>query len=92
MADTIDWLQAFIGQTVVIDLAEQHLAIGTLSEVSRDHIALTDADLHDRREANSTKDVYLIETRHIGVRVNRKRVVVPRHIVLAVSRLEDVST
>ena len=87
----IDWMQGFIGGVVVCDLADSHLIIGTLVEAGPHHVAFTDADLHDHRESNSSKDVYLIETRKFGVRANRTRVTVPRQLVIAVSRLDDIA-
>ena len=87
----IDWLQEFIGSVVVCDLADGFLVVGMLSAAGPQHVAFTDADLHDHRESNSPKDVYLIETRKFGVRANRKRVAVPRQLVIAVCRLDDVT-
>jgi hypothetical protein len=86
-----DFLTPFLGQTVVCDLGEHHLAIGQLAAVGPDHLSFTEVDLHDHREANSTKDVYLIETRKYGVRVNRKHLAVPRRQLIAICLLTDVA-
>jgi len=88
---TIDWLHEFRGQLVACDLADQYLLVGVLDQVGPQHLSFIDADLHDHREANSTKDVYLIETRKFGLRVNRKRVSIPRPLLLAISRLNDIT-
>ncbi len=85
------WIRALIGQVVVVDLDESYLVIGTLQRVDDHHLAFSEADLHDHREANCTKDVYLLETRQLGVRYNRKQVAIPRSRVLALSRLEDIA-
>jgi hypothetical protein len=85
-----DWLGEFIGQVVVVDLAEPYLVIGRLEACGPDHLAFADADLHDHREANSTKEVYALESLKLGVRANRRRVVVPRRQLVAISRLDDV--
>ncbi len=85
-----DWLTAFIGHLVVADLDDHFLVIGTLTHVAPDHLAFANADLHDHREANSTREVYVIESRKIGVRVNRHHVWIPRNRLVAVSRLDDV--
>jgi hypothetical protein len=87
-----DWLTALRGQLVVADLDESYLVIGVLVEADEACLIFTDADLHDHREANCTKDVYLIETLKLGVRANRKRVVVPRRRMVAISRLEDIAS
>ncbi len=86
----MSWLQPFVGQQVVADLDAGYLVIGTLVEVGTDHLVFVDADLHDHAEANSTKEVYTLETRKIGIRANRQRVAVPRHRLVALSRLDDV--
>ena len=85
-----DFLEPFRGQVVVCDLGEFYLAIGTLTVFSDDHVELSEADLHDQRDANSTKEVYALETQKLGVRVNRKRVVMPRRHLVAVSLLSDL--
>jgi hypothetical protein len=91
-SDAEAWIRGLIGQLVVVDLDESYLVIGTLQSVDDHHLAFKEADLHDHREANCTKDVYLLETRQLGVRFNRKQVAIPRSRVLAVSRLEDIAS
>lgn len=85
-----DWLAAFVGRVVVCDLAEPYLVIGRLAACGPDHLAFEDADLHDHRESNSTKEVYAIESLKLGVRANRRRVAVPRRQLVAISLLDDV--
>jgi hypothetical protein len=82
---------AFLRQPVIIDLDAPYLAIGTLVAVDDDSVTLADCDLHDHREANSTKEVYAIESRQLGVRANRRQVVIPRERIVAVSLLADVT-
>jgi hypothetical protein len=85
-----DLLAPLIGQVVVADLADWHVVIGTLAAVQPDGLVLVDADLHDQREGNATKEVYCLETRSLGVRANRRRVVIPRRQVVAVCLLCDI--
>jgi hypothetical protein len=92
MAMGADWLQVYVGKIVVCDLDQSYLVLGCLESFSESHVQFTDADLHDHREANSSKDVYIIESRRLGVRINRTRVAVPRHRLLAMSLLEEVAT
>ncbi len=85
-----DWLRPLIGEVVVADLAEFYLVIGILVAASDAHLEFREADLHDHREANSSKEVYVLESRTIGVRVNRARLWVPRRQVVAISLITDV--
>ncbi len=86
----MDFITPFIGHTVIVDLDDHYLVIGTLTGADTTHLAFTGADLHDHREANSTKEVYALESLRIGVRVNRVRVTVPRHRLVAISLLADI--
>ena len=85
-----DWLRPYVGKVVIADLDELYMVIGTVAEIGADHLLFIDADLHDHREANSTKEVYALESRKIGVRVNRTRVAVPLRRLVAISLLEDL--
>ncbi len=86
-----DWLQRYVGQQVVADLHEFYLIIGKLDAISANHLSFIEADLHDHREANSTKEIYVLETQKFGVRINRMRVDVPRSQLVAISRMDDVT-
>lgn len=85
-----DFLDAYRDAVVVCELAEPYLVIGKLVGWSLQHLTLVEVDLHDHRDANSTKDVYLIETKRYGVRANRERVDIPRHTLVAICHLNDV--
>lgn len=87
-----DFVAGLVGQVVVVDLDGPWIAFGVLESVGHDHLVLVQADLHDLREGSSTRDVYALESRTLGVRVNRARVAIPLRQVVAVSRLEDVTS
>jgi hypothetical protein len=86
-----DPLATLTGQVVVIDLDGPWIAFGRLGAVAGAWIELLDADLHDMREGASSRDVYALETQKLGVRVNRRRVLLPLSQVVAVSRLDDLT-
>lgn len=88
MAD--DWLEDYRDQVVVADLAECYVVIGRLVAFSPDHLAFAEADLHDHRDSNSTKEVYCLETARLGVRSNRRAVAIPRRQLVAISRLTEL--
>ena len=83
-------LEEMIGQIVVVDLRGQYVVLGTLLRFDEHFLELRNADLHDLRDADSTRELYVAEARITGVQRNRKRVLVVRTEVVAVSRLEDV--
>ncbi|HBI46374.1 MAG TPA: hypothetical protein DDY78_26510 [Planctomycetales bacterium] len=83
-------LEEMIGQIIVVDLRGQYVVLGTLLRFDDHCLELRNADLHDLRDADSTRELYVLEARVTGVQRNRKRVLVVRAEVVAVSRLEDV--
>ena len=83
-------IASFLGQQVVLDTQGPLIYIGTLAEVGRGFFVLAEADVHDRNDSPATKELYLVETVELGVRVNRERVVVMREVVASVSLLAEV--
>jgi hypothetical protein len=94
MADTLpdDPLAGFVGQVVILDTQGPLMYIGTLENVGQTAIVLQMADVHDIRDSRTSKDLYLVETRDLGVHVNREKVVVMREQVASISLLADVSS
>jgi hypothetical protein len=84
-------LHDFIGQVVVLDTQGPLIYLGTLTQVLPHHILLTDADVHDSNDSRATKDLYLIEARDLGVRMNRKRVMVAAAQIASASLLSDIT-
>jgi hypothetical protein len=87
-----DLLADLVGAIVVVDLDGPWLGFGRLTRVTAAWIELSEADLHDLREGSSSRDVYALETQKHGVRVNRRRVVMPLAQIIAVSRLDEVTS
>jgi hypothetical protein len=83
-------LDELIGQKVVVDMHSQFVCLGTLLRIDALFLELRNADLHDLRDTDTTRELYVAESRATGVKRNRKRVMVVRSEVVAVSRLEDV--
>lgn len=91
MSTSPSWLDSFVGHIVVADLDASYLVIGRLDAADAATLSFSEADLHDHAEANCTKEVYAIDSRKLGVRVNRKRVTVPTGRLLALSLLDEVA-
>ena len=92
MADTPDseTLTPFLEQVVVLDTQGPLLYIGLLRLITPAALVLADADVHDTNDSRASKDLYLVETRDLGVRVNRTLVVVMRQQIASISLLRDV--
>lgn len=75
---------------MVVDLAGPFLCLGRLEAVDPGFLTLTDADFHDLRDSNTTRESYVIDSRRVGIRRNRARVLVKLSEVVAVTKFEDI--
>ena len=53
-------------------------------------MVLKNADLHDLRDTDTTRENYIVESKTTGIKRNRKRVLVLRSDMVAIARLDDV--
>jgi len=83
-------LQPLLGKLVVLDTSGPFVYIGRLARVGSEYLVLTEADVHDMRDAGGTREAYVVEAKRIGVRVNRSAVHVKLAQVLSLSALEEV--
>ncbi|HEY8506145.1 MAG TPA: hypothetical protein VIL46_16280 [Gemmataceae bacterium] len=83
-------LDEFLNQKVVIDLASPYVCLGTLARADEYFLELRNADFHDLRDTDSTRENYVAASRATGIKRNRKRVILSRREVVAVSLLADV--
>ena len=83
-------LTEFLGEKVVIDLRSEYVCLGTLKRVDDFYLELRNADLHDLRDTETTRELYAVESKLTGIKRNRKRVLVLRTEVVAVALLDDV--
>src|SRR5262245_55098720 len=83
-------LQELVGQRVVVDLRSPFVCLGTLQRLDEHYLELRNADLHDLRDTDTSRENYVAESRATGIKRNRRRVWVLRTEVVAVSLLEDV--
>ena len=85
-------LQDLIGRVVVVDLASTYVCLGTLIGCDELFLELRDADLHDFRDGSATRELYVYESAALGIRRNRDRLLLRLDGVVAISRLDEVST
>jgi len=83
-------LDEWIGRKVVVDMRSSFVCLGTLQRLDELHIELRNADVHDLRDSDSTRENYVAASRATGIKRNRKRVLLARADVVAVALLEDV--
>jgi len=83
-------LDALIGKRIVIDLRSPYVCLGTLEAFDELHFILRDADLHDMRDSDSTREAYVAASKVTGVKRNRKRVLIVRADIVGIARLDDI--
>jgi hypothetical protein len=82
-------LEELIGQKIVVDLRSTYVCLGTLLRVDADFLELRNADLHDLRDTDTTRENYVAESYTTGIKRNRKRLLLARADIVAVARLDD---
>ena len=84
-------LDEYLGEKVVIDLKSPFVCLGTLSRIDEHYLEVKSADFHDLRDTDTTRENYVAASVATGVKRNRKKVLLFRAEIVAVSRLGDVS-
>jgi hypothetical protein len=83
-------LAPLIGEQVIIDVKGSYIYLGTLAKVGREVIVLRDADVHYCGDSQTTTELYAMEAKKNGLRVNRQTVYLVRSEVLSLARVEDI--
>jgi hypothetical protein len=84
-------MEELVGETVVIDLRSTFVCIGKLMKVTPDFLELRNADLHDLRDTETTRENYIADSAATGIKRNRKKLFLMRSDMVAIARLEDVA-
>ncbi len=79
-----------IGREVVIDVASQYVYLGKLTAYDAKYLVLEQADVHDLRDTTTTRELYVIDSKRLGIRANRERVLVRVEEIVSLSALDDV--
>jgi len=90
-SDALGGLQEWIGQRVVLDVRSPYVILGVLSGCRPGWVELADADVHDLRDSQSTRELYLVDAARHGIRRNRRRVCVRTDEIVCVAALDDVT-
>jgi hypothetical protein len=83
-------LEELLEQKVVVDCVSPYVCLGKLARFDEHFLELRNADLHDLRDTETTRENYIAESVASGIKRNRKRVLIRRSEVVAISKLEDV--
>lgn len=83
-------LDEFLNHRVVIDLSTTFVALGKLTRFDDHFLELKHADLHDLRDTETTRELYVAESVTTGIKRTRKRVLIRRDQMVAISLLDDV--
>ena len=83
-------IDEFLNQKVVIDLRSEYVCMGTLQAVDPHFLELKNADLHDLRDTDTTRENYVAASRRTGIKRNRKKLILRCDEVVAIAKLEDV--
>lgn len=83
-------LEPYIGQKVVVDLRSPYVCLGTLVRFDEHFVELKNADLHDLRDTETTRENYVAASLATGIKRNRRSVLLVRPELVAISRLDDV--
>jgi small nuclear ribonucleoprotein (snRNP)-like protein len=84
-------LDELIGQRVVVDMRSEYVCLGTLQRYDESFLELRNADLHDLRDTDTTRERYVVDSKTTGIKRNRRRVFLLRADMVAIARLEDVA-
>ncbi len=84
-------LNEYVGEKVVIDLKSPFVCLGTLVRFDDHFLEMKGADFHDLRDTDTSRENYVAASVATGVKRNRKKVLLFREDVVAISRLGDVS-
>jgi hypothetical protein len=83
-------LEELLNQVVVVSMRSTYVCLGTLKRLDERYVELRHADLHDLRDSDTNQENYVAAARATGIKRNRKRVLLARDDIVAVSRLDDV--
>ena len=83
-------LDELLNDKVVIDLHSTYVCLGTLIRLDEHLLEVKHADFHDLRDTDTTRENYVAASAQTGIKRNRKRVIIFRAEVVAISRLSDV--
>lgn len=83
-------IEELVGQKVVLDLRGPFVCLGRLIAFDDHFLDIRDGDLHDLRDTQTTRENYIVSSKCTGIKTNRKRVLVARADVIALTLFKDI--
>jgi small nuclear ribonucleoprotein (snRNP)-like protein len=83
-------IEEFLNQRVVVDLRAHFVCLGTLQRLDEHFLELRNADLHDLRDTDTSRENYVAACISTGIKRNRRRLLLLRAEMVAIARLDDV--
>lgn len=83
-------LTQYLKQHVVLDTRSSFMYIGILEAVYNGCVVLSEVDVHDSKETTTSKELYTIQSKTTGIKVNRDLVYVNIDYVVSFSPLSAV--
>jgi hypothetical protein len=80
----------FVGQNVVLDLRSQYVCLGKLVQFDDQAVRLVDADMHDLRDSDTTRENYIAASLSSGIKRNRKSLSIACSDIVGISLLTEV--
>ncbi|MTW28569.1 hypothetical protein GM527_13785, partial [Streptococcus pneumoniae] len=66
-------LEEYLDQKIVLDFRGEYVCLGTLKAVGPQFLELKNADLHDLRDTDTSRENYVVASVRTGIKRNRKR-------------------
>jgi hypothetical protein len=82
-------LESLVGQKVVIDMRSTFVCLGTLQGVGEKFLEMKNVDIHDLRDTQTSRENYIAASVATGIKRNRKRALINRDDLVAISLLTD---
>jgi len=79
-----------MGRAVVLDLRSPYVCLGILAGCDERYFEVKDADMHDLRDSDTTRENYVAASRATGIKRNRRRILIAREEVVGISLFDDV--
>lgn len=90
MESELDELREYEGFDIIVDTKSALVFIGKLESATEWFLSLADVDVHDMTDSNTTKEIYIMESKKFGINRNRRVAKIRKAEIVSVSKLDDV--